>query len=208
MENTQEKKQYNVEVVYVDKSRNTVDLQGEIEGQFEIVSPADIKWAKNGPATASLNAFGKICYLRSTAPKQPRTQGNVYQKNYSNNNYPKKQWNSASQSNPLTPASQYRPDRQERKEVDWDKISFGKVKYGFLIEAFKKGMPLEEAEIDAEKWTKASMRMLSEQDIVNKVIAKINTQNVNTQNDSQDEKQDFSDEAYSDELPEESLGYF
>jgi hypothetical protein len=53
------------------------------------------------------------------------------------------------------------------------------------------------------------MRILSEQDIVKREISKINTpQNINTQKAPQEEKQDFSDEAYSDELPEESLGYF
>jgi len=198
-QNTQEKKQYNVEVVYVDKQRNTVDLQGELEGQFEVVAPANISYARMGSATASLNAFGKVTYLRSTAPKVQRPQSNGF-KPYT-------------QKNSFQPGNQYKPQYQSqpKKDVDWEKISFGKVKYGFLIEAFKKGLSLEEAEVEAEKWAKASMRIQSEQDIVKQEIAKVekvNTQNVNTQSGSQEEKQDFSGEAYSDSIPEESLGYF
>ena len=48
----------------------------------------------------------------------------------------------------------------EKKEVDWDKIAFGKVKFGFLIEAYKLGKSLQEAEPEAEAWTKACMREL------------------------------------------------
>lgn len=44
------------------------------------------------------------------------------------------------------------------EKTDWDKISWGKCKYGFLIELLKKEIPLEEAEPKAEAWADASMR--------------------------------------------------
>jgi len=47
---------------------------------------------------------------------------------------------------------------------DWDSISWGKCKYGFLIETFKMGRTLEEkTELLAEKWADASMRKLNNQ---------------------------------------------
>lgn len=51
------------------------------------------------------------------------------------------------------------------EEVDWNKVSLGKCKHGFLIEAFKAhlGNPnikLSEMEKIAEEWAKASMRIL------------------------------------------------
>lgn len=46
----------------------------------------------------------------------------------------------------------------EKKEVDWDKLAFGKCKFGFLIEAYKLGKSLQEAEPEAEAWAQASMR--------------------------------------------------
>lgn len=45
-----------------------------------------------------------------------------------------------------------------KKEAD--QTAWGKCKYGFLLEAFKVDMPLEEAEIKAEAWAEASMRRL------------------------------------------------
>lgn len=55
----------------------------------------------------------------------------------------------------------YRPEttyQKEQKEVDWDKISMGKCKTLFLVEAFKKGLTLAEAEPMSEEWAKACMR--------------------------------------------------
>lgn len=42
--------------------------------------------------------------------------------------------------------------------VDWDKVSWGKCKYGFLVELLKKSVTLEEAEPIAETWASAAMR--------------------------------------------------
>lgn len=43
---------------------------------------------------------------------------------------------------------------------DYEKEAYGKCKFGFLIEAFKLGMNLNEAERMAEEWTEASMRKM------------------------------------------------
>ena len=69
------------------------------------------------------------------------------------------------QSSPqATPTPSYQaPSRPPiREDVNWDKISFGKCKHAFLIEQMKAGINLEQAEIEAEKWAKASMRVLGE----------------------------------------------
>jgi hypothetical protein len=60
--------------------------------------------------------------------------------------------------NPQIPKPVYTPV----KETDWDKISWGKCKTLFLVEAFKMKMSLEEAEPRAEKWADASMRKMGE----------------------------------------------
>ncbi len=52
------------------------------------------------------------------------------------------------------------PVGQKNGEPNWDKISFGKCKYGFLIELIKLGKSLQDAEIIAEQWATASMRKL------------------------------------------------
>jgi hypothetical protein len=52
--------------------------------------------------------------------------------------------------------------KPQPEQPNWDRISLGKCKYGFLIEAFKLGKPLAEAEKEAEAWAKASMRLLPE----------------------------------------------
>jgi len=44
------------------------------------------------------------------------------------------------------------------EDKKWDKISWGKCKHNFLIELFKAGHTLEEAEKIAENWADASMR--------------------------------------------------
>jgi len=42
----------------------------------------------------------------------------------------------------------------------WDKLGFGKCKYGFLLESYKKGEALRDVEPFAEEWARASMRVL------------------------------------------------
>jgi hypothetical protein len=42
-------------------------------------------------------------------------------------------------------------------EKKWNSISWGKCKYGFLIEAFKRGMTIDEALPVAEAWADAAM---------------------------------------------------
>ena len=42
--------------------------------------------------------------------------------------------------------------------TNWDKIAWGKCKYGFLLEAYKQNKELEKAEEEAELWADAAMR--------------------------------------------------
>lgn len=51
-------------------------------------------------------------------------------------------------------------DKAEGEEAKWDRISFGKCKTLFLVEAFKQGLTVTEAEPLCEKWAHASMRIL------------------------------------------------
>jgi hypothetical protein len=58
------------------------------------------------------------------------------------------------------------------KETDWDKISWGKCKHAYLVEAYKKWLTKEdgrttirEIEQEAEKWADMSMRKLSSDEI-------------------------------------------
>ena len=46
------------------------------------------------------------------------------------------------------------------KEVDWDRISFGKCKTLFLVEAYKLGKDPDVAEADAEDWAGRAIRKL------------------------------------------------
>ncbi len=46
----------------------------------------------------------------------------------------------------------------KQPETNWDKISWGKCKYGFMIEQMKKGVDVFIAEQEAERWADAAMR--------------------------------------------------
>ena len=48
------------------------------------------------------------------------------------------------------------------EKTNWNKISFGKCKYGFLIELLKKDIDLDKAEELAEEWALRSMRILGD----------------------------------------------
>ena len=51
---------------------------------------------------------------------------------------------------------------------DFKMENFGKCKYGFLLEAYKKGIALADAEVIAEEWADASLRKLNnEPDVSN-----------------------------------------
>ena len=45
-----------------------------------------------------------------------------------------------------------------KPDTNWDKISWGKCKYGFMIELMKQGKDVFVAELEAEKWADAAMR--------------------------------------------------
>lgn len=75
---------------------------------------------------------------------------------------------------PISTASQVAQSGMKKQEEDkWDRISFGKCKHAFLIEAFKLNNPtrtenvytdegLNRIELEAERWAKRSMRILEQ----------------------------------------------
>jgi hypothetical protein len=76
-----------------------------------------------------------------------------------------------------TPINAKQSDKKPIIEPDWDKISWGKCKYGFLIELLKLGKPLKDAEIIAEDWADASMRKLK--DNTNEILTKEQEEEIN-----------------------------
>ncbi len=54
---------------------------------------------------------------------------------------------------------------QKDDEEKWNNISFGKCKHAYLLEAFKNGGDLKNAEPIAEKWADASMRRLKKDEL-------------------------------------------
>jgi hypothetical protein len=63
---------------------------------------------------------------------------------------------------PQSTQSNQKTGYTQKNETDWEKISFGKCKYGFLIELLKMGVALQDAETVAETWAEASMRKLQQ----------------------------------------------
>jgi len=68
--------------------------------------------------------------------------------------------------------NQNAPQGQIERKVDTSSRNFyaenfGKCKYGFLIEAYKKGIDPDVAETDAEDWAMRSMRKLGNTELVN-----------------------------------------
>lgn len=55
----------------------------------------------------------------------------------------------------------------QKETPNWDKISFGKCKYGFMLEAYKKGTDPDVAEADAEDWAMRAMRKLGNPEVKN-----------------------------------------
>jgi len=55
------------------------------------------------------------------------------------------------------------PAQPEIPKRDFAKENFGKCKYGFLLEMYKKGLELEMAEPKAEEWADASLRKMHEE---------------------------------------------
>jgi hypothetical protein len=64
-----------------------------------------------------------------------------------------------SQASYQAPNSYVKPNSQPSR--DYEKEAFGKCKHAFLVEAFKLGMTVEEAEPVAERWAKASVSTTS-----------------------------------------------
>jgi len=58
--------------------------------------------------------------------------------------------------------SQMFSDNKAKDEAKWEELGWKKCKYGFLIEAFKKDMKLEDVENISEKWADACQRRTNE----------------------------------------------
>lgn len=75
-----------IEITNVNKEANFISFSQDGESKTaEVVSPAQIKWAKVGKAEAGFNPEGKITFLKSLEPKQTN--------NSFNGGYPKKESN-------------------------------------------------------------------------------------------------------------------
>jgi len=77
-------------------------------------------------------------------------------------------WLKKEQSTPA-PTPTYQPIKED---VNWDKISYGKCKHGFLIEAYKKwdrnsAWTLDMLETEAEAFAEMSMRKLNKPEVKN-----------------------------------------
>ena len=107
----------------------------------------ELRWVEAGVSKKTgkpYQGFWSECkncgWKPNSKPQQPHT-ASYPQKTY---NAPNQQFNSP----------------QGNTEPNWNKISFGKCKHAFLVEAFKKDVPLENAERLAEAFAEASMRVL------------------------------------------------
>jgi hypothetical protein len=148
-----------IEEVSIDSNEIYInDGQGD-EGWFPIKAPAQIRFCKVGEASVTIEE-GAITYARNTSQGQSNgNRGSYPNKPY--NSYPKKEYKQYTQSNPIVPGNQYK----EEKKVDWDKISLGKCKHQFLVEAYKLGKSLDIAERECEAWANASMRLLQDKEV-------------------------------------------
>lgn len=95
-----------------------------------------------GVSKSTGNAYNSFYACEDKSHKQPRNQAPAY---------PPK----------VAPVATQAP----RTEVDWDKVSLGKCKHAYLVEAFKANLgnpniKLSEIEAIAEEWARASMRIL------------------------------------------------
>ena len=152
MENNKQSLKVKIEEVSQDSNEIYVNDGKGIEGWFPIKAPAQIKFCKVGDASITIEN-GAIVYARNSSPNV-HNRGTIYGKPYNAQNQEFKPHN---QSNPIVPANQYKDDKP-----NWDKIGWGKCKFGFLIEAYKLGKSLDVAEKECEAWATASMRQIEE----------------------------------------------
>lgn len=54
-----------------------------------------------------------------------------------------------------------------KQEPNWDKIGWQKCKYGFMLEAYKKGINVFVAEQEAEQWADATVRKSGKPEVTN-----------------------------------------
>jgi hypothetical protein len=101
-------------------------------------------------ATTPNGQGGQSRYVRIIASPEENSEKAINYHNYTKN----------------APERNFKP-KNTIVEPDWDKISWGKCKYGFLIEAFKMKYNLKDAEIESENWADASMRRITIKDEIN-----------------------------------------
>ena len=188
-----------VEVIDVFKDKSAVWIENEnASGEYVVEAPANINFAKVGPATIKFNAGGNICYIRSNAAKPAYNK--PYTPNAPSNGF-KKPWTpTRGPSQPFQSGSTFKP----KEDVDWDKIAVGKCKHAFLIEAFKMGMPLDEAELKANLWARASMAPVPEGASIEKAYV---TQQVKKLTKEEEIKKEV-DKLMGVGIPEEDLGVY
>lgn len=134
-----------IDVIEIDKANSKVIADVENNGSveqytFNIVEPVSMNFVKVGKATVSIEG-NNIVYFKSLVAGNDTFQKKTFTQRY--NGY---------KPNNFQKANSYAPKT--------DESAFGKCKFGFLIEAYKLGKNLEEAEKESEEWAKAAMRVL------------------------------------------------
>ena len=115
-----------------------------------------MKYIKAGVSKATGKPYNGFYACEDRSHKQPKQA-------YTGNNTPQSYQNA--------PTGNFKPNLpivEPKREVNWDKISFGKCKHAFLVEAFKRGYNVGEEvaiEKEAERWASMSMRIFGQAEI-------------------------------------------
>jgi hypothetical protein len=122
METEYKNQKLQVEVIDIFPEKNSVWIENENNsGEYEIHAPANIRFARKGPATIEFNGANGICYIRSDAPKPAYNGSNSQYKGNTGGFYKKPSQTQTgfkpyNQRNPVN-ASQYKPEDQESKYI-------------------------------------------------------------------------------------------
>lgn len=136
-----------IDVIEIDKTNSKVFADVESNGSveqytFNIIEPVSMNFVKIGKATVSIEG-DNIVYFKSLVQGENKSFNKSFAPKFG-----------GYKSNTFQKASNF---SQKEKQ---DESAFGKCKFGFLIEAYKMGKNLEEAEKESEEWAKAAMRVL------------------------------------------------
>jgi hypothetical protein len=120
METQYTNKELVVEVIDVFPDKSAVWIENEnASGEYPVVAPANIAYARKGEATVKFNVAGEICYIRSaSAPKKTFNPSPGFKKafgtrpQYQSSGYSKAPY----QSKPVQ-ANQYEPEEKESKRI-------------------------------------------------------------------------------------------